>query len=75
MTMPNYILLHYVPTMDDIRKVTLEIEKETGQETKENCPKCGARLVIRWSRYGKFLACSAFPKCGFTKPYKNQELE
>jgi len=65
----------YFPFEKNLKKKEKEIEKETGQETKENCPKCGARLVIRWSRYGKFLACSAFPKCGFTKPYKNQELE
>lgn len=32
------------------------------------CDKCGARMVIRDSRYGKFLACPNFPKCRNTKP-------
>lgn len=40
------------------------------QETvSETCPKCGSPLVIRYSRFGKFLACSNYPKCKFTKPY------
>lgn len=33
------------------------------------CEKCGAHMVIRESRYGKFLACPNFPKCRNTKPY------
>ncbi len=35
----------------------------------EKCPRCGSKLVIRYSKFGKFLACSAFPKCKFTKPF------
>lgn len=31
------------------------------------CEKCGEPLLIRASRYGKFYACSAFPKCRYTK--------
>ena len=31
------------------------------------CPSCGARLVIRESKYGKFYGCSNYPKCKFTK--------
>jgi DNA topoisomerase-1 len=27
------------------------------------CDKCGAPMIIKTGRYGKFLACSAFPKC------------
>ncbi|OGH21264.1 MAG: DNA topoisomerase I [Candidatus Levybacteria bacterium RIFCSPLOWO2_01_FULL_38_13] len=39
------------------------------EETDERCPKCGSKLVIRIGRFGKFLSCSTFPKCDFTKPY------
>jgi len=39
------------------------------EETSENCPQCHAPLVIRYSRYGKFYGCSAFPKCKFTRPF------
>jgi len=33
------------------------------------CPECGADLVIRYGRYGKFVSCSAFPKCRYTEPW------
>ncbi len=41
--------------------------KKEVTETKEICPKCGAPLVIKWSRSGKFLSCSKFPECRFAK--------
>jgi len=31
------------------------------------CEKCGAPLVVRYGRFGKFLACSRFPDCKYTK--------
>jgi len=39
------------------------------EETNEKCPECGSPLVVRTGRFGKFLACSKFPKCKFTKPF------
>lgn len=36
-------------------------------ETDFVCDKCGAKMVIREGRFGKFLACSAYPKCKNTK--------
>ncbi len=35
----------------------------------EKCPRCGSQLMIRYSRFGKFIACSGYPKCKFTKPF------
>lgn len=35
-------------------------------ETDEKCEKCGSTMLLREGRYGKFLACSAFPKCKHT---------
>ncbi len=39
------------------------------EQVDEKCPKCGANLVIRIGRFGKFLSCSKFPDCDFSKPY------
>lgn len=33
------------------------------EKTTEICDKCGAPMIIKTGRYGKFLACSAFPEC------------
>lgn len=44
---------------------TIQIKEETG----EPCPKCGKSLLIRYSKFGKFYACSGYPECKFTKPF------
>lgn len=31
------------------------------------CEKCGAQMVIRWGRNGKFLACPNYPRCKYTR--------
>lgn len=36
---------------------------------KNICPRCGAELVLRDGKKGKFYGCSNFPKCRFTKKY------
>jgi DNA topoisomerase-1 len=33
------------------------------------CPECGKPLVIRYGRYGKFIACSGFPDCRHTEAW------
>jgi len=45
-----------------------EAKKEMVEETDEVCKLCGRKMVIRWGRYGRFLACSAYPECKFTRP-------
>ena len=50
--------------------------KKQGLEEKTNktCPKCGAPLVIKWSKYGKFYACSNFPECKYTAPLEDRKI-
>ena len=38
------------------------------ETTDQKCDKCGADMVIKHGRNGKFLACSAYPDCKNTKP-------
>ena len=45
-----------------------ELTIDIPQKTEEKCEKCGANLVIKEGKYGKFLACSNYPECDFTKP-------
>jgi DNA topoisomerase-1 len=42
----------------------VELQDEVSDE---NCEKCGSPMVYKFGRYGKFLACSAFPECRNTK--------
>ncbi|MDE6035365.1 MAG: type I DNA topoisomerase [Ruminococcus sp.] len=38
------------------------------EETDIICEQCGRNMVIKFSKYGKFLACPAFPECRNSKP-------
>ena len=44
----------------------IEIKDE---ESDVICEKCGRNMVIKYGRYGKFLACPGFPDCQNAKPY------
>lgn len=48
-------------------------EKIFNDTTNEKCPDCGQPLAIKMSRYGKFFACTGFPKCRYTRPFVADE--
>jgi len=48
---------------EEIEKIIIEDEP-----TGEMCELCGEPLVIKQGRFGKFIACSGYPDCKFTKP-------
>ncbi|MDO8486914.1 MAG: type I DNA topoisomerase [Candidatus Curtissbacteria bacterium] len=48
--------------LEEAGKMKVEVE-----ETGEACEKCGKPMVIRYGRFGKFMACSGFPDCKNTK--------
>ncbi len=37
------------------------------EKTDEKCEKCGKPMLVKYGRFGKFLACSGFPECKSTK--------
>jgi len=39
-------------------------------ESDEKCPECGATLVFKLGKYGKFLSCPNYPECEYAKPIK-----
>ncbi len=49
------------------------MEKKPAEETGEMCPNCGNPLVIKQSRYGKFIACSNYPECKYIKNNKEEK--
>ncbi len=56
-----------------------EAEKDMGKikpqdiPTEELCEKCGSPMVIKWGRFGKFMACSKYPECKTTKPLEKEQ--
>ena len=47
-----------------------EAGRPADEATDEVCEKCGQPMVIKSGRFGKFLACSDYPKCKNSKPLK-----
>ncbi|HOP32338.1 MAG TPA: type I DNA topoisomerase [Candidatus Hydrothermia bacterium] len=52
----------------EIFKGSITEIKQNLEKTEEICPVCGAPLLLKWSKYGKFYACSRFPDCKYTRP-------
>ncbi|MFH1861213.1 MAG: type I DNA topoisomerase [bacterium] len=40
-----------------------DIKQQVQEVTEQLCEKCGKPMVLKWSRRGRFLACSGFPHC------------
>ncbi len=49
-------------------EATMERAEVQAQPIGEACPQCGHDLVLRNGRYGKFIACSNYPECRYTRP-------
>jgi len=71
----------------DVAKDEMRNVKTESVETDEVCEKCGSKMVIKWGKFGRFMACSGYPACRNTKeiakiapvveeePSKSEEVE
>ncbi len=67
----------WIPLMDDFWKPFTKLihEKEesvqrkdvTQEEIDEKCPECGNKLSIRLGRNGRFIGCTQYPDCSYTR--------
>ncbi len=71
------IAAFYEPFIENLNQKDKELSKKelTEEKTDELCEKCGAEMIIRMGRFGRFIACSAYPKCKNTKPLATEEKE
>lgn len=72
----DVVRFFYDPLLVDIEKFSGrkdELKKLVQEETDEDCPKCGSKLVKKWSRNGPFLACPGFPECRHSKSLEEEE--
>jgi DNA topoisomerase-1 len=60
-------LKHAEEHMTDIKRM----EEPTG----EMCPKCEKPLVMKWGKHGKFIACTGYPECTYTREPDNTDME
>jgi DNA topoisomerase-1 len=59
----------YQPFAERLARAESEMKnlKQEVEPTDEVCSECGSPMVKRWGKYGRFLACSAYPRCKNTK--------
>lgn len=63
----------YEPLREAIEIAIESIEKiNMDEETDEICENCGENMVIKYGRFGKFMACKNYPECKTTKPLVNK---
>ncbi len=58
----------YEPFKSNLDQKYDEVKKlDVTETTNEICEKCGAKMIVKYGKFGKFLACSNFPNCRNTK--------
>jgi len=63
----------YDPFSKNLEEKYKEVKKsDLIRETDKICPKCGAPLIERLGRFGRFYACSKFPECKYTESVENK---
>jgi DNA topoisomerase-1 len=65
----------YHPFQKDLEmaKVSMRDVKREKIPTDALCERCGSKMVKRWGKRGYFLACSAYPKCRYTREVEGNE--
>ena len=65
----------YNPFEENLKQKYQEVAKKVlTEKTERICPKCKAPLLIRLGKFGKFYACSRFPKCKYTESFEKIKL-
>ncbi|MGL5330743.1 MAG: type I DNA topoisomerase, partial [Peptostreptococcaceae bacterium] len=63
----------YEPLKEAIETAIENVEKvNMDEETDEICENCGLNMVIKYGRFGKFMACKNYPECKTTRPLVNK---
>jgi len=69
----------YKPFEKNLEQKEKEVSRReaTEKESEEICEKCGSKMVVKYGKYGPFLACSNYPNCSNIKkiPKQNTELD
>lgn len=66
----------YQPFAENLKEKNKELDKKDIvpiKEIGEKCPECKKPLVERFGRFGKFIACSDYPNCKYSRPLENKK--
>ena len=62
----------YTPFHENLKLKEKEVEKHV-EILDEKCPLSGHPLQIKFGRFGKFIACSNYPECKYTRPMPEEQ--
>jgi DNA topoisomerase I len=67
----------YAEFAKDLQQAKIEMKNLRKEETPSGiaCSKCQSEMVIRWGRFGKFLACKNYPECKNTQELPRESVE
>lgn len=64
----------YKPLKKSIDTQESKIEKiDHDEDIDEKCPDCGKAMKIKRGKYGRFIACTGYPDCKYTRPYLTEK--
>jgi len=73
----NVLNEFYHPFIGKIAQISKDVQRKdvVSEELEDKCPKCSSPLVMRLGRGGKFIGCSNYPECKFTKQVNGDDKE
>ncbi len=57
----------------EVSKLSASIKESLQEKSDEICEVCGKPMIVKWGRFGKFLSCTGYPECKFSKPLERPE--
>lgn len=65
----------WAPFKEQVETKDKEVQRSdvTQELLDEDCPKCGKKLSSRLGRSGRFIGCTAYPECDYTRNINGEE--
>ncbi len=65
----------FIAKLNATRKEVEELKSQMTETVDKNCPNCQRPLVVKWGKFGKFLACSGFPECKYSENLDVEKID
>jgi DNA topoisomerase-1 len=64
------------PFKDKVEEIQTSVKRSdvTQEAMDENCPKCGKPLSTRLGKRGRFIGCTSYPDCDYTRTMEGEEI-
>ncbi len=75
LTVLNDFYKPFTIMLNKVEKEVVKIKKKVEEKTDVTCDVCGKPMLIKWGKFGRFLACSGYPECKNTKQLDEEKIE